>query len=234
MISKKKIGVMATLIVCGIASVLIAGDHLDAPSTTGVSSDITSFYAFEAENPNKLVLVANLQGYLPSGGATENAEFDPEVLVEFNIDTDGDLVEDLVLQTIRQGDSMYFFGPAVPSSTGLESEVMTYASQYAVKISTGETDAEAIVAESPDGLKFFAGPRDDPFFFDLNRFNAYVNGEAPSGFNTPGTDTFAGTNVMAIVVEIPKSLLGSGAVGVNPFDPDRPTFGMWVESKRKQ
>src|SRR5690606_25653087 len=113
--------------------------------------------------------------------ASENAEFDPDVLIEFNIDSDGDLIEDLVIQSIRQGDSMYFFGPVAPANTGLESEIMVDAPQYAVQISSGETDAEALVAESAEGYKFFAGPRDDPFFFDLNRFNAYVNGEAEGG-----------------------------------------------------
>lgn len=233
MISKKKIGLIVMVAAFGIASILVAGDHIDAPSVTGTTSDLTGFYAFEGENPNNIVLVANLQGFLPSGSASENAEFDPDVLIEFNIDSDGDLVEDLVIQSIRQGDSMYFFGPVAPANTGLESEIMVDAPQYAVQISSGETDAEALVAESAEGYKFFAGPRDDPFFFDLNRFNAYVNGEAEGGFNSPGTDTYAGTNVLSIVIEIPKTLLGTGATDINPFHPDTPTFGMWVESKRR-
>lgn len=231
---KKNNLVSVVAIVCLLAAApfLISGDHLDAPGVTGTSSDLTSFYAFEGENPNNLVLIANLQGFLPPGTATENAQFSEDVLVEFNIDTTGDLIEDLVIQAIRRGDTMYFFGPTVPSVTGLESEVATFAPMNKVVISSGATDAEAIVAEN-NGMKFFAGPRDDPFFFDLNRFNAVVNGEV-SGFNAEGNDTYAGKNVLSIAIELPKSMLGTGAIGTNPFEPTTAVYSMWVEAKRKQ
>ncbi|MEX0998313.1 MAG: DUF4331 family protein [Flavobacteriaceae bacterium] len=211
---------------------LISGDHLDAPGVTGTTSDVTGFYAFEGENPNNIVLIANLQGFLPPGAATENASFDEDVLIEFNIDTTGNLSEDLVIQAIKRGDTMYFFGPSIPISTGLESEIDTSVPMNKVLISGGTADAEAIVSEN-NGMKFFAGPRDDPFFFDLNQFNAITNGEV-SGFNTEGEDTFAGNNVLTIAVELPKAMLGAGEVGANPFEPTTPIYSMWVESKRKQ
>src|SRR5690606_12197462 len=211
---------------------LISGDHIDAPAVSGTSSDISSFYAFEGENANNLVLVANLQGLLPSGVPTENARFDEDVLVEFNIDTNGDMIEDLVIQAIKRADTMYFFGPAAPVSTGTNSEIMTYATRNQVQISSGVTDSEAIIAEN-NGMKFFAGAREDSFFFDLNRFNMILNEEV-SGFNETGEDTFAGTNVLSIVIELPKSFLGTGAIGVNPFEPTTPIYSVWVESKRKQ
>lgn len=230
----KVAGILAVVGVFCIISIIVAGDHIDAPSVTGTSSDLTGFYAFEGENPGNIVLIANLQGFLPPGTATLNAEFDENVLIEFNIDTDGDLVEDLVIQAIRRGENMHFFGPAVPAGTGLESEIMTFAEENIVAISSGETDAEAIVYANDNGMKFFAGPRDDPFFFDLNRFNAIVNGDAPGGFNEKGTDAYAGTNVLSVVIELPKSMLGTGNVGQNPHHPDTPIFNIWVESKRKQ
>lgn len=211
---------------------LISGDHIDAPSVSGTSSDISSFYAFEGESSNNLVLVANLQGLLPTGTPTENAQFDEDVLVEFNIDTNGDLIEDLVIQAIKRADTMYFFGPAAPISTGTNSEVITYATRNQVQISSGVSDSEAITTEN-DGMKFFAGAREDSFFFDLDRYNMIVNQEV-SGFNEEGEDTFAGTNVLSIVIELPKSLLGTGAIGVNPFEPTTPMYSVWVESKRKQ
>ena len=64
-----------------------------------------------------------------------------------------------------------------------------------------------------NGMKVFAGPRDDPFFFDLAQFKKILGGTA-TGFNNPGTDTFAGTNVMSIVIELPKSALGTGSVNI--------------------
>jgi hypothetical protein len=218
--------------VTAVGLLLIAGDHIDGPSVAGTTSDIARFYAFEGENTSNLVLVANLQGMLPAGTATENAKFDEDVLVEFNIDTTGDMIEDLVIQAIRRADTMYFFGPAVPFSTGTSSEIMTFATRNQVQISSGEADSEAIVAEN-NGMKFFAGPRDDSFFFDLDRYEMIVNQEV-TGFNEEGEDKFAGMNVLSIVVELPKSLLGAGTVGVNPYAPDVPMYSMWVETKRKQ
>lgn len=228
----KLVSIVAVICLLAMTPFLISGDHIDGPAVTGTSSDLTSFYAFEGENPNNLVLIANLQGFLPPGSATTNANFSEDVLVEFNIDTSGDLIEDIVIQAIRRGDTMYFFGPIVPSMTGLESEIATFGSMNKVLISSGTEDAEAIVEEN-DGMKFFAGPRDDPFFFDLNRFNAIVTNKV-SGFNAEGEDTFAGQNVLSIVIELPKSILGSGAVGINPFEPGVPMYSMWVETKRKQ
>jgi len=230
----KKSIVSTAAIVCllVVTPFLISGDHLDAPGVTGTTSDITGFYAFEGENPNNIVLIANLQGLLPPGTATQNASFDEDVLIEFNIDTTGNLSEDLVIQAIKRGDTMYFFGPTVPTTTGLQSEIATFAPMNKVLISQGTANAEAIISEN-NGMKFFAGPRDDPFFFDLNRFNAIVNGEV-SGFNAEGEDAFAGTNVLTIAVELPKSMLGAASVGTNPFEPTTPVYSMWVESKRKQ
>ena len=46
------------------------------------------------------------------------ASFDENVMVEFNIDTNNDNVEDLVIQAIPRDGKMYFFGPYAPSSTG--------------------------------------------------------------------------------------------------------------------
>lgn len=230
--TKKRVYAIALLGMLIASPFLISGDHIDAPGVTGTTSDLTGFYAFEAEESNNMVLIANLQGFLPPGTATEGAAFDEDVLVEFNIDTDGDLVEDVIIQAVKRGDTMYFFGPAVPSATGLQSEIATFADMNKVAISSGVGDSQAIVSEK-NGMKFFAGPRDDPFFFDLDRFNEVANGEV-DGFNAVGTDTFAGKNVLSIAIEIPKSELGTGSVGTNPFQPTTPVYSMWVETKRKQ
>ena len=113
---------------------------------------------------------------------------------------------------------MYFFGPTAPGTTGTSSTVKTNAPSGSVDISVY---GSAPITASQNGMKFFAGPRDDPFFFDLGRFNAILGGTA-SGFNNPGTDTFAGTNVLATIVEVPKSMLGTSA-----------TISVWAETKQK-
>jgi hypothetical protein len=68
---------------------------------------------------------------------------------------------------------------------------------------------EALVS-TERGISVFAGVRDDPFFFDLAQFQAILAGQA-SAFRNPGVDTFAGTSVLALVVELPIELLGNSS-----------------------
>src|SRR5690554_5018551 len=117
-----------------LAIVLISGDHNDAPSLAGTSADIADFYAFQAPNPDNLVLVMNVQGMNPAGSPTDQAEFDEDVLMEFNIDLNNDLKEDVLIQAIKRRDSMFFFGPFQTSETGLESIINTEV-MHKVKIS---------------------------------------------------------------------------------------------------
>jgi hypothetical protein len=198
---------------------MIAADHIDAPAVQGGTSDITDFYAFQGENTDNLVFVANVQGLL-SPAATGSAMFDENVMVEFNIDTTGDNVEDLVIQAIPRDGKMYFFGPTAPSQTGIDSKVETMSNNESY-VAITPYGSDAIVGTN-NGMKFFAGPRDDPFFMDFAQYSAIIGGMATS-FNNPGSDTFAGTNVMSIVVEVPKTMIGGSG-----------TINTWVESKRKQ
>jgi hypothetical protein len=62
------------------------------------------------------------------------------------------------------------------------------------------------------GIKVFAGPRDDPFYFDLTGFKNFVAGPfvPASGLRPDGeepADFFAGSNISAIVMELPISAL---------------------------
>ncbi len=207
---------LSLVVISGL--ILVAADHVDAPAVTGNAADITDVYTFQGQNTNNLVFAVNTQGLL-SPNATAAAAFNENVMIEINIDNTGDNVEDLVIQAVKRGDKMYFFGPVAPAMTGTSSTVKTTAASGNVAISTyGSTP---IVAEN-NGMKFFAGPRDDPFFFDLGQFKAILGGTA-TAFNNPGTDTFAGTNVLALVVEVPKAMLGTSS-----------TLNIWAETKKKQ
>ena len=103
-----------------------------------------------------------------------------------------------------------------PGSTGLQSTLQTSATLTQAQITPYNN---APIIGSNNGIRVFAGPRDDPFFFDLTSFNAVLGG-TQSAFNNPGTDTFAGTNVLSLVVEVPKNLLGSAS-----------TLNVWAETK---
>ncbi len=219
--------------------VLLAADHIDSPSVRATSVDIADFYAFEGDNPNSTVFVATLQGPLTPGDVTQNAIFDEDVLVEFNIDNTGDFVEDLVIQAIRRDSIMYFFGPSTVASedAGLNSSI--YVDDFAGQVGVS-TETDIFSGTTDNGMRVFAGPRRDPFFFDFNQFNLVVSGQAaPDGFLPPGeaSDFFEALNVLAIVVEVPNTLLGDapahvgGAVGLTGL-PN--AYNVWVTTKQKQ
>lgn len=197
---------------------LVAADHIDSPGVSNTGNDITDVYAFQGADTNNLVFVVNTNGLL-SPGTTGAATFKENVLTEINIDNNGDNVEDLVIQAIKRGSKMYFFGPVAPGTPGTSSTIKTANASGSVEISQY---GSAAITSTSGGMKFFAGPRDDPFFFDLGQFQAILGGSA-SGFNNPGSDTFAGTNVLSTVVEVPKSMLGASA-----------SINVWAETKQKQ
>ncbi len=201
-----------------VSYLTIAADHIDAPAVSGGTSDITDFYAFQNPTSDAIAFVANVKGLI-SPANTASSSFDENVMVEFNIDTDSDSVEDLVIQAIPRNGKMYFFGPFAPSTTGLNSTVNTNEAIANVDITAYNQTAQIY---SDNGIKAFAGPRDDPFFMDFSQYGEIIAGNATS-FNNPGTDTFAGSNVMSIVFEVPKTMIGSTG-----------TINTWVETKRKQ
>ncbi len=214
-----------------IGAILVAADHIDAPGSMGTTADIADFYAFEpTEGSDNTVFIVDVQSNVVDGLAY--GTFDENVLTEINIDSNGDLVEDLVIQAIPRDGVMYFFGPAAPSATGLSGTVLVDSPLGSVDISS---DTE-VTETTDDGVSLFAGPRQDAFFFDFFRFNEVLapSMEDNSGFNVPGEDTFDGANTMSIVVEIPNSMLGepTGDTAMNAIGV--PVYKTWVTTNVKQ
>ena len=198
---------------------LIAADHNDAPAVMGTGSDITDLYVFQSpSNSDNLVFVVSVQGLI-APSATASATFDQEVMIEINIDNSAtkDNIEDLVIQATFGGGKVTTYGPVTPIQTGKTSTLVKSGS--AIQANVTPYGSNPVIGEV-GGIKVFAGPRDDPFFFDLDQFKSILAGTA-SSFNNPGVDHFAGTNVMSVVIEVPKSKLGTGPINV------------WANSNRK-
>jgi hypothetical protein len=215
----KTIGLALVALVACAASYLIAADHIDAPAVTGTGSDITDLYAFQSPaNANNMVFVVNVQGLL-APAATGAASFDEEVMIEINIDNSAtkDNMEDLVIQAAFDNGKVKVYGPEAPIQKGLMS---TLSKGTPIEAAITAYGAGSPVVGESNGIKVFAGPRDDPFFFDFNQYSEIIKGNA-TAFNNPGTDAFAGTNVLSLVIEVPKSMLGSGSVNI------------WATSNRK-
>lgn len=217
---KAAVAACALAMIVGGGVLVWASDHGDAPAISGKTTDISDLYAFQSpENNSNLVLVGNIQGLL-SPEATKTAAFDEKTLLEFKIDTNNDNKEDLVVQCVAHAGKMYIYGPIKPTSVGSVSSTVTGDATAIVDI-TPYGASTPVVATTMGGIKAFAGPRDDPFFFDLPQYLKIISGGA-TGFNNPGTDALAGTNVLSVVVEIPKKLFG-GATAIN----------VWLETKQR-
>jgi hypothetical protein len=221
---KKKLLIGLALGAILVGGLAYAADHIDAPSVTGPSStslatDITDVYAFQSPADNsKMVLVCNVRG-LMSPTASATATFGSNVLYEMNIDNTGDNVEDVVIQFLVQNGKVRAYGPSPVGTPGITSTIKTANGFAAVDVTP--YGAAPISGTGANGMKIFAGPRDDPFFFDLVRFREIIAG-TQTGFRPVGVDAFAGTNVMSLIAEVPKSLLGNGA-----------TINYWAETKTK-
>ena len=212
----------ATALIAGVSVIARSADHADSPAiASDVAADINDVYAFlSPTDANRLVLAMTVSPFIPPTEAG-TTYFSPDVLYQFKIDTNGDAIEDMVVQVQfdQPGPDQRFtvFGPIRPNSTGSRTNlIVADAATVGGRIST------TLVAEfeSDNGVMAFAGIREDPFFFDFEQFVAILGGSA-GGFRSSGIDTFAGMNTLAIVVELPISMLGGST-----------NLGVWATTSR--
>ena len=218
------VGGLAAVAAVVTAVTIRAADHRDTTLlTNNPGVDINDVYAFVSPtNPNAVVLAMTVSPFVaPSENGTRF--FEPEALYQFKIDTNGDAVEDLVIQAVptpvvngRQ--DMLIYGPAKPLVTGTVNQILQRKADFSVRVS----EKTEVRTRTNRDIRVFAGLRDDPFFFDLTQFRMVVAGQATS-FRNPGIDAFAGFNTLAIVIELPASRLGSN-----------PNIGIWGTTSRSR
>ncbi len=210
-----------------------AADHLDAPTAkTDKRIDITDLYAFRV-SPSRTALVLNVNP-LTSPADTKALSFRTSALYQIKIDRNGDAVPDIAYRirfsrTHSLADGAMVQHYVVRRATGAAARRDTWDGTI---VSVGQTTAagrRAIVNRVVGGGASFAGPRDDPFFFDLPGFTTFkqrlLAGETQlsnagktgllDGFT--GVDTFAGTNVTSIVLALPNGMLGGTGRTVGVF-----------------
>lgn len=207
----------------GGAALLRGADHIDAPVTTGDAPvDINDQFVFRApHDPNRVVFAMTMNPLIPPAEAA-STRFPTDVLYQWKIDTDGNGIEDLVLQaTVLEDEDgnqvLVVRGPDVPVSTGTTNMELQVEASVSGPVSEPN---ETLVLDGGNGVRAFAGVRDDPFYIDLTRLLEILGGQA-TAFRDPGVDALAGLNTLAIVVELPISALG-GAMDI----------GVWATSSR--
>jgi hypothetical protein len=222
-------GLLVAAGAAGATALAIGSDHQDTPDVElNPKMDMTDVYVFPSPTPGRIVLVMNSRAFLTPAQADDpiQGSFDPDLLYQFKIDNTDDRIEDRVIQVTFTGEGtdqqVELRGPAAPPIPGaMMNEVadVTPAVTGALNTNLGSTG----------DIQLFAGPRDDPFFIDLEAAFCIlpdrkpVTGELAAPCDLSGVPPFrpagqavnyvAGFNVLSIVVELPSSLLEGGAPG---------------------
>jgi hypothetical protein len=182
---------------------VFAADHAEAPGTMAdLAADITDVYAWHTEN-GTIVAVVDFAG-LQEAGST--GTYDADVLYGLHIDNDGDNEPDI--------DVWVRFGQNGAGEWGVQ----------ALNVPGSDVPLEGpvdTVIDGGNGVQLYAGPRDDPFFFDLDGYKATLMSGTLMFDNT--NDTFAGTNVTAIVIEMDADAAAGGGDGLQ----------LWATTGRK-
>ena len=219
---------------------IVASDHQDTPLVElSPRYDVNDVYAFPAPgDPSRTVLVLGTSSPI-SPAQTPSFTFGTkkEELYQIKIDNTGDAREDLVFQITFSGKAgkqkVTLRGPVEPKDVGTMNRLVG-GHKIKGKVNT--------VIEHK-GIKLFAGPRDDPFFIDLEAFFRILPDRKPetgplstitqgpltfraaSGVD-PAVDYVRTFNDMAIVIELPTSMIA------NPDTNGR--FGVWGTTSRRR
>jgi uncharacterized protein DUF4331 len=214
----------------GLTRAVLGSDHQDTPLVElNPTQDMTDVYAFPGSAPGRIALVLNSWAFL-TPAETPGTSFDNSLLYQLKVDNDGDAKEDKVIQVTFSGSgadqTVEVRGPVAPPVQGaMGNRVAAVKPAVSGKVNT--------VLGNPSDIQVFAGPRDDPFFIDLEAFFCVLpdrkpvtgplgtscalsaNPSAPFFFRpaNQAADYVNGFNVLSIVIELPSAMLENGTPG---------------------
>ncbi len=198
----------------------LGADHRDSPLTKAAPrSDINDLYVFKGQSSGGYTAVITVNP-LTSPADTPTLRLDPDTLYELKVDTNGDAVADVSYKLTAQGT-----GPVqdltLRRATGADAVTNDISGDVILQGKSSAGPNVNVISDAT-GRKLFVGPRDDPFFFDLAGFQA--------GLKFTGADTFKGTNVTAIVFEVPS--VPSQQLGFWATTSKKDNLGNWVQLDR--
>ena len=181
-------------------------DHLDheesASGKIDPRVDIADLYVFPSKDaPGRTVLLMTVNPFAPA----EGADFATDAVYEILIDTDGDALPDISYRTTFETSDGGQHA-TVRRAAGADAQSRGVTGTVVVDTAVASLNGKVHIANGDNNLRFFAGIRSDPFFFDLH---GYLD-----DFAFTGADLFADKNVCAIVLEVPNDDLVPGPIGV--------------------
>jgi hypothetical protein len=187
--SVSALGALCAALFLYVAHPLRGSDHQDAPAVLAQpATDITDVYLFPATDPSRVVLLMNVLPLLTPPN-TRSASFNSAALYQFKI-VNGPVGTKSPENTVFQVTANYtgptqtltLRGPGQPILTGINSLPLPATGTFKLNAATF----------MPNGIIAFAGPRADPFFFDLFQFFKILpdrNYANPRTGNKLGTST---------------------------------------------
>lgn len=180
----------ATFVAVAAAGVLYAAhpvkssDHQDTynlANRSNTSADITDVFVFPSPtNPANVVLAIDVSPLIPAGLGPSKF-FDPTLMWQLKISHGATSPEDQVIQFgvtgTGAGQTITMYGPAKPNEVATSNTFVAPSGSFSYNIAT----------KLNNGAIVFAGPRADPFFFDLFAFFSFL-GDRNFSTHTSETD----------------------------------------------
>jgi len=240
--SRKLVALAAFILAVTTGAIALrAADHLDSPAAAAdPTADITDVYAWMTPDASKVNLVMDVYANAPA-----TAMFSDQVLYVFHVNSK----QSFAATTATETDVVCGFDATQKVScwVGGADYVTGDAS-----VLPGDGGGAAGIASADGKVRVFTGLRDDPFFFNLAGFNATVaavEAAAPGlTFDAAGCPAvnattsaalvtqlktaadgsaaknfFAGFKVLALVVQVDKTLLTAGGS----------ILGIWGSTNRR-
>jgi Domain of unknown function (DUF4331) len=166
--------------------------------------DLTELFVFASPvNSDRTVLILNSNPFMKGDG------FHPDAVYRFNIDNNGDSLADAAFSFTFSEVKAGCQTATAYYATG--SDAQTREPRGDVLIEATEVGFDATAGPVQAGpCRLFIGKRSDPFFADAEGVLHWLAGGQAGDFEWTGNDTFAGANILSIVLEVPNEMLGRG------------------------
>lgn len=214
---KKILGTVTAAIAITTAAVLYtahpvkSSDHQDTYNLANsvghnTSADITDVFVFPSPtNPNNVVFAMDVSPLIPAGMGP-SAFFDPTLMWQFKISHQASGIEDQVIQFGVTGtgasQTISMYGPSAPNEVGTTNT-------FVHPSGTAPYNQATTLNVGSNQYQVFAGPRADPFKFDLFAFFSFLGDrdfQTHTGQNDagPGTPYNASNTGLAAQVSTPQ------------------------------
>ena len=170
-------------------------------------TDITDLFLFQKPGDStRSILIMNINPFAPTRAST----FSSDASYEFKIDTNSDAEAEIAFHILFSEPVNGQQAATVYRAVGDTARTSGAVGAVVIREAPVSFDSEIRITAEGD-YRLYAGLRSDPWFADVDGvFNNY---------QFTGKDTFAEVNILAIVLDVPNSTLGSN-----------PQIGVWVRT----